>query len=162
MVKVATTRIRLIVPTPFWVSLLVLNTVMAVLPLKAVNAQAIADAKIQNTVASPVAPQEAEAVRVSTDSATETLTIDDVNSVPEYTADELGNTNKVMSQVTSVSQLADVQPTDWAFQALQSLVERYGCIAGYPDGTYRGKRALSRYEFAAGLNACLDRALQKR
>jgi hypothetical protein len=112
MVKVATTRIRLIVPTPFWVSLLVLNTVMAVLPLKAVNAQAIADAKIQNTVASPVAPQEAEAVRVSTDSATETLTIDDVNSVPEYTADELGNTNKVMSQVTSVSQLADVQPTD--------------------------------------------------
>lgn len=62
-----------------------------------------------------------------------------------------------MSQVTSVSQLSDVQPTDWAFQALQSLVERYGCIAGYPDGTYRGNRALTRYEFAAGLNACLDR-----
>lgn len=61
-----------------------------------------------------------------------------------------------MSQVTSVSQLSDVRPTDWAFQALQSLVERYGCIAGYPDGTYRGNRALTRYEFAAGLNACLD------
>jgi hypothetical protein len=58
-------------------------------------------------------------------------------------------------QVTSVSQLSDVQPTDWAFQALQSLVERYGCIAGYPDGTFRGNRALTRYEFAAGLNACL-------
>ncbi|NJL22413.1 MAG: iron uptake porin, partial [Leptolyngbyaceae cyanobacterium SM1_3_5] len=62
-----------------------------------------------------------------------------------------------MSQVTSISQLSDVQPTDWAFQALQSLVERYGCIAGYPDGTYRGQRALTRFEFAAGLNACLDR-----
>jgi porin len=62
-----------------------------------------------------------------------------------------------MSQVTSVSQLSDVRPTDWAFQALQSLVERYGCIAGYPDKTYRGNRALTRYEFAAGLNACLDR-----
>ena len=62
-----------------------------------------------------------------------------------------------MAQVTSVSQLGDVQPTDWAFQALQSLVERYGCIAGYPDGTFRGNRALTRYEFAAGLNACLDR-----
>lgn len=62
-----------------------------------------------------------------------------------------------MSQVTSVSQFSDVQPTDWAFQALQSLVERYGCIAGYPNGTYRGNRALTRYEFAAGLNACLDR-----
>ena len=63
----------------------------------------------------------------------------------------------VKSQVTSVSQLSDVQPTDWAFAALQSLVERYGCIAGYPNGTYRGNRALTRYEFAAGLNACLDR-----
>lgn len=62
-----------------------------------------------------------------------------------------------LGQVTSVSQLSDVQPTDWAFQALQALVERYGCIAGYPDGTYRGNRALTRYEFAAGLNACLDR-----
>ncbi|OUC13893.1 MAG: hypothetical protein B0A82_14805 [Alkalinema sp. CACIAM 70d] len=62
-----------------------------------------------------------------------------------------------MSQVTSVSQLSDVKPTDWAFQALQSLVERYGCIAGYPDRTYRGNRAMTRYEFAAGLNACMDR-----
>ena len=62
-----------------------------------------------------------------------------------------------LAQVTSVSQLSDVQPTDWAFQALQSLVERYGCIAGYPDGTYRGNRAMTRYEFAAGLNACLER-----
>ena len=62
-----------------------------------------------------------------------------------------------LDQVTSVSQLSDVKPTDWAFQALQSLVERYGCIVGYPDKTYRGNRALSRYEFAAGLNACMNR-----
>ncbi|MFN9055140.1 MAG: iron uptake porin, partial [Pseudanabaena sp.] len=59
--------------------------------------------------------------------------------------------------VTSVSQLSDVRPTDWAFTALQSLIERYGCIAGYPDRTFRGKQATSRYEFAAGLNACLDK-----
>ncbi|MDX2230305.1 MAG: iron uptake porin [Leptolyngbyaceae cyanobacterium bins.349] len=62
-----------------------------------------------------------------------------------------------MDQVTSVSQFSDVKPTDWAFQALQSLVERYGCIVGYPDKTFRGNRALTRYEFAAGLNACLDK-----
>lgn len=62
-----------------------------------------------------------------------------------------------MAQVTSVSQLKDVQSTDWAFQALQSLVERYGCIAGYENDTYRGNRAISRYEFAAGVNACLTR-----
>ncbi|QLE58334.1 iron uptake porin [Nostoc sp. TCL26-01] len=60
-------------------------------------------------------------------------------------------------QVTSVSQLQDVQPQDWAFAALQSLVERYGVIAGYPDGTFRGNRAMSRYEFAAGVNAVLAR-----
>lgn len=68
-----------------------------------------------------------------------------------------GEAEDSISQVTSISQLSDVQPTDWAFQALQSLVERYGCIVGYPDGTYRGQSALTRYEFAAGLNACLDR-----
>ncbi|MDS3862129.1 iron uptake porin [Thermosynechococcaceae cyanobacterium BACA0444] len=59
-------------------------------------------------------------------------------------------------QVTSVSQLSDVNPTDWAYQALASLVEKYGCIAGYPDGTFRGNRAATRFELAAALNACLD------
>lgn len=81
----------------------------------------------------------------------ETNVLDQVN---RYGNEGRSNT---LSQVTSVSQFSDVQPTDWAFQALQSLVERYGCIAGYPDSTYRGNRALTRYEFAAGLNACLDR-----
>lgn len=65
-----------------------------------------------------------------------------------------------MAQVTSVSQLSDVQPTDWAYQALQSLVERYGVIEGYPDGLFRGERALTRYEFAAGVNAAMDRLTQ--
>lgn len=66
-----------------------------------------------------------------------------------------------MGQVTSVSQLSDIQPTDWAFQALQSLVERYGCIAGYPNGVFRGNRPMTRYEFAAGLNACMDRVTEQ-
>ncbi len=61
-----------------------------------------------------------------------------------------------MSQVTSVSELRDVEPTAWAYEALRSLVERYGCIVGYPDRTFRGDRALSRWEFAAGLNACIN------
>ncbi|MTJ21754.1 hypothetical protein FJR06_10640 [Dolichospermum sp. UHCC 0352] len=79
--------------------------------------------------------------------------------VPATNSEQQVNNSQeeTVSQVTSVSQLSDVQPNDWAFQALQSLVERYGCIAGYPNGTFRGNRALSRYEFAAGLNACLDR-----
>ncbi|MEL7072377.1 MAG: iron uptake porin, partial [Cyanobacteria bacterium J06581_3] len=65
-----------------------------------------------------------------------------------------------LAQVTNVSELSDVQPGDWAFTALQRLVEEYGCLEGYPDRTYRGNRALTRYEFAAGLNACLDVVLQ--
>ncbi|BBC25247.1 S-layer protein [Pseudanabaena sp. ABRG5-3] len=69
----------------------------------------------------------------------------------------LSSDKSAQNNVTSVSQLRDVRPTDWAFTALQSLVERYGCIAGYPDRTFRGNQATSRYEFAAGLNACLDK-----
>ena len=65
-----------------------------------------------------------------------------------------------LAQVTSVSELSDVQPGDWAYTALQRLVEEYGCLEGYPDRTYRGNRALTRYEFAAGLNACLDVVVQ--
>ncbi|TVQ06555.1 MAG: S-layer protein [Leptolyngbya sp. DLM2.Bin27] len=61
-----------------------------------------------------------------------------------------------LAQITSVSELTDVLPSDWAFQALQSLVENYGCIQGYPDRTFRGQRSMTRFEFAAGLNACLD------
>jgi hypothetical protein len=60
-------------------------------------------------------------------------------------------------QVTSINQFSDVKPTDWAYQALSNLIERYGCVAGYPNGTYKGGQAMTRYEAAALLNACLDR-----
>ncbi|URR34866.1 iron uptake porin [Thermosynechococcus sp. HN-54] len=77
-------------------------------------------------------------------------------SVAELEAGGSPSPTASMGQVTSVSQLSDVRPTDWAYQALASLVEKYGCIAGYPDGTFRGNRAATRYEMAAALNACLD------
>ena len=72
-----------------------------------------------------------------------------INGVSDYAASG--------EQVTSISQFSDVYPTDWAYQALSNLIERYGCVAGYPNGTYRGNRAMTRYEAAALLNACLDR-----
>jgi hypothetical protein len=74
-----------------------------------------------------------------------------MNGVNQYASQE---------QVTSVTQFSDVQPTDWAYQALSNLVERYGCVAGYPNGTFRGGRAMTRYEAAALLNACLDRVTE--
>lgn len=117
----------------------------------------------------------------TTATAQETLTPTDTNSTTPQTpsikqnqptqASVLANTpqeatkstntptpveTNAMDQVTNVSQLRDVSPGDWAYEALRSLVERYGCIAGYPDGTFRGNRATSRFEFAAGLNACLN------
>ena len=63
-------------------------------------------------------------------------------------------------EVTSVTQFSDVYPTDWAYQALAGLVETYGCVAGYPNGTFRGNRAMTRFEAAALLNACLDRVTE--
>jgi porin len=84
-----------------------------------------------------------------------------LNTSPNETIETISqNTSAAtepMATITSVSQLSDVQPTDWAYTALQSLVERYGVIAGYPDETFRGKRAITRYEFAAGLNAVMNR-----
>lgn len=61
-----------------------------------------------------------------------------------------------LDQVTSLNTFSDIRPTDWAYQALQSLVEQYGCVAGYPDATFNGKQSISRYEAAALLSACLD------
>ncbi|MFO8237483.1 MAG: iron uptake porin, partial [Prochlorococcaceae cyanobacterium] len=68
--------------------------------------------------------------------------------------------SSALDQVTSISQFPDVQPTDWAYQALSNLIERYGCVAGYPDGTFKGQRAMTRFEAAALLNACLDRVTE--
>ncbi|HBL13911.1 MAG TPA: porin [Cyanobacteria bacterium UBA11162] len=106
----------------------------------------ITNPEIETPVA-PAAPSEVFSPEV---------TPDNVPSVDSLYLSEEEPSNEAMEQVTSVSQLSDVQPTDWAYEALRSLVERYGCIAGYPDGTFRGNRAMTRYEFAAGLNACMN------
>ena len=93
-----------------------------------------------------------------------------LNQVEQYGQE--GQDNNQLGQVTNVTtgvehaetssafppvnQLRDVSPTDWAYEALRSLVDRYGCIAGFPNQTYRGDQSLTRYEFAAGLNSCLN------
>jgi hypothetical protein len=76
-----------------------------------------------------------------------------LNQVNDYSQEGQSNSS---NQVTNVNQLRDVSPTDWAYEALRSLVDRYGCIAGFPNQTYRGDQSLTRYEFAAGLNSCLN------
>lgn len=66
-------------------------------------------------------------------------------------------TAPAMAQVTSVSQLRDVQPTEWSYQAISNLITRYGCLAGYPNGTFKPNQPATRAELAALTNACLDR-----
>jgi hypothetical protein len=49
------------------------------------------------------------------------------------------------------------RPTDWSYQALSNLISRYGCVAGYPNGTFQPGQPATRAELAALTNACLDR-----
>lgn len=66
-------------------------------------------------------------------------------------------TAPAMAQVTSVSQLSDVQPTEWSYQAISNLVSRYGCVAGFPNGTFQPGQPATRAQLAALVNACIDR-----
>ena len=66
-------------------------------------------------------------------------------------------TAPAMAQVTSVSQLSDVQPTEWSYQAISNLISRYGCVAGYPNQTFKPGQPATRAELAALVNACVDR-----
>ncbi|HEY9820602.1 MAG TPA: iron uptake porin [Candidatus Sericytochromatia bacterium] len=133
-----------------------------VLPLKDVTSVAEFPLNQKNTetnkIQDPVAvPPTTTAQTTPIETSPVAPALGDVTPVTELNSN-LGDsdTNDPMSQVTNVSQLRDVSPGDWAYEALRSLVERYGCIAGYPDGTFRGRQATTRYEFAAGLNACLQ------
>ncbi|PSB12224.1 hypothetical protein C7B62_03005 [Pleurocapsa sp. CCALA 161] len=63
---------------------------------------------------------------------------------------------KLISQSNSIKEFSDIQPTDWSYQALQNLIERYGCLSGFQDGADRGQQTVTRAEFAAGLNSCLN------
>ena len=49
----------------------------------------------------------------------------------------------------------DTPTNHWAYEAVQDLAKK-GIVIGYPDGTYGGKRPMTRYEFAVAL----DRALR--
>ncbi|NJL79455.1 MAG: S-layer homology domain-containing protein [Richelia sp. SM2_1_7] len=68
------------------------------------------------------------------------------------------NTQSILlSQVTSVSQISDVHPSDFFFRDLQEVVEKYGCIAGYSDGTFRPNQKITRGDFIVSLYYCATR-----
>ena len=49
----------------------------------------------------------------------------------------------------------DLDSNHWAYQAVQDLAKK-GIFTGYPDQTFSGRRALTRYEFAMALKRLLD------
>jgi hypothetical protein len=61
-----------------------------------------------------------------------------------------------LTQVTPVSQLSDIKTTDWNFQALKSLNERYGVVADN-DNTLWENQSLARCELATLLKATINR-----
>lgn len=48
----------------------------------------------------------------------------------------------------------DVPPGHWAYDAIEELMD-LGVLKGYPDGTYKGKAPLTRYEFAIAIRDAL-------
>ncbi|MGB7520098.1 MAG: iron uptake porin [Spirulinaceae cyanobacterium] len=72
-----------------------------------------------------------------------------IEQINEYSGDR-----NALDQVTSVNQLSDIDPF-W-FSAVQKMVDKYGCIVGYPDGTFKGQRNITRYEFAAAVSRCME------
>ncbi|HEY9877006.1 MAG TPA: iron uptake porin [Leptolyngbyaceae cyanobacterium] len=79
-------------------------------------------------------------------------------SSPAVGADPVRSSEAILSQATTETSqtFSDLPPDHWAYEAIQSLISNYGCLAGYPDDTFRGDQALTRNEFAAGMNACMD------
>lgn len=98
----------------------------------------------------------AQSVEISSAQAESQINLNSSYFEDDSVAQNLNSKDFDYLQVQSIDSFLDVQPTDWAYQALKNLVETYGCVAGYPNGTFVGSRSITRYEAAAILNACLD------
>ena len=109
---------------------------------------------ISNAEANPIAKTERANSSLESNLA---LKIDrQTNSTKSNYLDNNSRDRFLIAQLNSIEQLTDIKPTDWSYQALKNLIERYGCLNGYPNRTYLGNRVLTRAEFVAGLNACLN------
>lgn len=70
---------------------------------------------------------------------------------------------QTIAQATSITQFSDVQPSDYYFQALQSLIERWGVpIVGSPDGRFRGNQQIPASEVNDYLYQAYDRINELR
>ena len=49
------------------------------------------------------------------------------------------------ASVVAVNELSDIESEDWAYKAVQELVEKYDGLEGYPDGTFKGTKPSTRF-----------------
>lgn len=61
-----------------------------------------------------------------------------------------------IESLPKVSNLKDIEPTDWEYQTLISLNEEYDCLDISPNNNFRDNLTVTRNEFATGLNSCLQ------
>jgi len=78
-----------------------------------------------------------------------------INDVSQYSGKSTASVLRAPSSV----QFSDVVPGDWAYTALQNLSESYGCVDNAYTQSLKNGQALTRYEAAALINACLDGGL---
>ncbi|MEK0194552.1 MAG: peptidase S1 [Oscillatoriales cyanobacterium] len=55
----------------------------------------------------------------------------------------------------------DVSPDDPSFNAILSMVDKYGCMRAYEDGSFRPLDSQTRGEFAIDIRTCLDKIVEK-
>ncbi len=133
------------------------------------NSSIATETSVVTTVAQQTEVLHNREVKLADSSLAQSVSNSDTETIPEprkllEAIDRYNNINSInqelendsIGQVNNINQLRDVSPGDWAYEALRSLVERYGCIVGFPDQTFRGNRTLTRWEFAAGLNSCME------
>ena len=65
-----------------------------------------------------------------------------------------GMTIAAPSTSAQAAPFLDTPTNHWAYEAVQNLAKK-GIIIGYPDGTYGGKRPMTRYEFAVAIDRLL-------
>ena len=51
----------------------------------------------------------------------------------------------------------DIEENHWAYVAVDDMAKR-GLLVGYPDGTFKGDRAVTRYEFAEVIHRAIEKA----
>lgn len=147
----------------------------------ALESTELVDAQLANSLASEegqdVSPSLVAAQSVSQGIEVDVEAVEIETVEPEAAAETTVETKATESDLISVPEASttsvellsqneplpsDIDPSDWAFEAVSALIQRYDCLAGFPDGTFRGDESLTRFEFAAALHACFSTLLERQ